>query len=123
MSCWVIFNTDGKRSIIKIIKKGELHLFDEADNANVDYRLTPVDQLPGIRRATLLLAKAGKKEELKKLLKLCQKNDRDEDAEFVSLFLYKDDPSLLLTTLKKENKYHGMMNKLIELMNRCCFIE
>ena len=110
-------------SIIKIIKKGELHLFDEADNANVDYRLTPVDQLPGIRRATLLLAKAGKKEELKKLLKLCQKNDRDEDAEFVSLFLYKDDPSLLLTTLKKENKYHGMMNKLIELMNRCCFIK
>ena len=51
-----------------------------------------------------------KKEELKKLLKLCQKNDRDEDAEFLSLFLYKDDPSLLLATLKKENKYHGMMN-------------
>lgn len=94
-------------SIIKIIKKGELHLFDEADNVNVDYRITPVDQLPGIRRATLLLAKAGKKEDLKKLFKLCQKNERDEDAEFVGLFLYKEDPSLLLTALKKENKYHG----------------
>ena len=95
-------------SIIKIIKKGELHLFDEADNVNIDYRITPVDQLPGIRRATLLLAKAGKKEDLKKLFKLCQKNERDEDAEFVGMFLYKEDPSLLLSALKKENKYHGM---------------
>lgn len=94
-------------SIVKIVKKGELHLFDEADNVNVDYRITPVDQLPGVRRATLLLAKAGKKDELEKLFKLCQKHEREEDAEFVGLFLYKSDPSLLLSALKKGNKYHG----------------
>lgn len=55
------------------------------------------------------MAKNGKKEELKKLFKLCQKTDRDEDAEFVATFLYKDDPSLLLDALKKENKYHGWL--------------
>lgn len=94
-------------SIVKIVKKGDLSVLDQADVVNVDYRVTPVDQLPGVRRAAILLAKSGKKEELKKLFKLCQKTDRDEDAEFVANFLYKDDPSLLLAALKKENKYHG----------------
>lgn len=94
-------------SIVKIVKKGDLSVLDQADVVNVDYRVTPVDQLPGVRRAAILLAKSGKKEELKKLFKLCQKTDRDEDAEFVANFLYKEDPSLLLEALKKENKYHG----------------
>ena len=55
----------------------------------------------------MLLAKSGKKDELKKLFKLCQKSARNDDAEFVGMLLYKEDPSLLLQALKKENKYHG----------------
>ena len=94
-------------SIVKIVKKGDLTVLDQADVVNVDYRVTPVDQLPGVRRATILLAKNGKKEELKKLFKLCQKTGREEDAEFVGNFLYKEDPSLLLDALKKASKYHG----------------
>ena len=94
-------------SIVKIVKKGDLGVLDEADNVDVDYRLTPVDQLPGVRRAAILLAKRGKKEELTKLFKLCQKNDRTSDAEFVAMFLYKDDPAMLLQALKKGSKYHG----------------
>ena len=93
-------------SIVKIVKKGDLTVLDQADVVNVDYRVTPVDQLPGVRRAAILLAKNGKKEELKKLFKLCQKTGREEDAEFVGNFLYKEDPSLLLDALKKESKYH-----------------
>lgn len=107
-------------SIVKIVKKGDLSVLDQADVVNVDYRVTPVDQLPGVRRAALLLAKNGKKDELKKLFKLCQKTDRDEDAEFVATFLYKDDPSLLLDALKKENKYHGEIGCVV-VMGRCCF--
>ena len=99
-------------SIVKIVKKGNLSVFDQADSVNVDYRLTPVDQLPGVRRAAILLAKSKKKEELKKLFKLCQKAERSEDAEFIAMFLYKEDPSLLLSTLKKENKYHGRNGRL-----------
>ena len=48
-----------------------------------------------------------KREELTKLFKLCQKNDRTSDAEFVAMFLYKDDPAMLLQALKKGSKYHG----------------
>ena len=98
-------------SIVKIVKKGDLSVLDEADNVDVDYRLTPVDQLPGVRRAAILLAKRGKKEELTKLFKLCQKNDRTSDAEFVAMFLDKDDPAMLLQALKKGSKYHGERQK------------
>lgn len=94
-------------SIVKIVKKGDLSVLDEADNVDVDYRLTPVDQLPGVRRAAILLAKRGKKDELTKLFKLCQKNDRTSDAEFVAMFLYQNDPAMLLQALKKGSKYHG----------------
>lgn len=94
-------------TIVKIVKKGDLGVLDEADNVDVDYRLTPVDQLPGVRRAAILLAQRGKKDELAKLFKLCQKNDRTSDAEFVAMFLAKDDPAPLLQALKKSSKYHG----------------
>ena len=94
-------------SIVKIVKKGDLSVLDEADNVDVDYRITPVDQLSGVRRAAILLGKSGKKDELQKLFKLCLKNDRTSDAEFVAMFLYKEDPGMLLQALKKENKYHG----------------
>ena len=94
-------------SIVKIVNKGDLSILDQADSVNTDYRVTPIDQLSGVRRAAILLAKSGKKDELKKLFKLCQKSNRNDDAEFVGMLLYKDDPSLLLQALKKENKYHG----------------
>lgn len=94
-------------SIVKIVNKGDLSILDQADSVNADYRVTPIDQLSGVRRAAILLAKSGKKEELKKLFKLCQKGSRDDDAEFVGMLLYKEDPSLLLQALKKENKFHG----------------
>ena len=94
-------------SIVKIVNKGDLSILDQADSVNTDYRVTPIDQLSGVRRAAILLAKSGKKDELKKLFKLCQKSARNDDAEFVGMLLYKEDPSLLLQALKKENKYHG----------------
>ena len=92
---------------MKIVNKGDLSILDQADSVNTDYRVTPIDQLSGVRRAAILLAKSGKKDELKKLFKLCQKSARNDDAEFVGMLLYKEDPSLLLQALKKENKYHG----------------
>lgn len=57
-------------SIVKIVKKGDLSVLDQADVVNVDYRVTPVDQLPGVRRAALLLAKNGKKEEIEEIIQV-----------------------------------------------------